>query len=140
MSEQHTPPMSVKILSGVVMALIATILGYLLVYWWVFGAFEDVLNVSLLKNQITTSQKATDVKTQLLDLGYQFADEDFFQLNQPNSTNYKADALGGYVPVETEEPAEDAFYIRDEGGLTTFFMLDENGNIDQDSMTTLISE
>jgi hypothetical protein len=140
MSEQHRHSTPVMILSGVVVALIATILGYLVVYWWIFGGFENVLDVSLLKNQIVAKQQADEVKTQLLDMGYEFDEKDFYQLNQPNSTNYKADSLGGYVPVKTEEEAEDAFYVRGKDGQTTFFLLDENGKIDQESITTLISE
>ncbi len=146
MVEQHTAPLSVKIISGIVLAMIATVIGYLMVYWWVFGGFENVLNVSLLKNQIISRQTADDVKSQLIELGYEFEEEDFFQLNQASSSNYTASSLGGYVPVKKEEASEEAFYIRgkkDENGnpgITTFFVLDDQGKIDQDSMTTLISE
>lgn len=123
------------------LALIATILGYFVMYWWVFGGFEKVLDVSVLKSQIVAKQKSDEVKTQLLDLGYEFEDQDFYQLNHPNNVNYHADVLGGYEPIKTDDiPQEESFYFHDENGQTFFFVVDENNEIDPDSFTSLISE
>lgn len=139
MSEAHSIPMSVKILSGVVMALIGAVIGYLVVYWWVFGNFNEVLDTSVLKNQIIANQHASDVKAQLQDLGYRFEDDEFFQLHHPSSVNYHADVLGGYVPIETEEgPKKEAFYFYDDSGQAYYFTTDDNNQIDPESMTPLI--
>ncbi|MGE3278212.1 MAG: hypothetical protein AB7J40_00080 [Candidatus Altimarinota bacterium] len=120
----------------------AAVIGYLLVYWWTFRNFSDVLNVSSLKNQVVATQKASDVKDQLRDLGYSFEENDFHQLNSPNSTNYRANVLRGYEPekIENEEVTEEGYYFYDENGMAYYFLVDENNQIDPESMIPLISE
>lgn len=127
-----------RIIFGFVAAIIATTFGYLLVHWWVFNSVDDVLNVSVLKSQIIANQNAKDVKSQLKDLGYEFSEDEFFQLNNPSSTAYHADVLGGYEPVEVEDgPEEDGYYFYNSEGEVLFFTVDEANNIDPDSFTPL---
>ena len=131
----------IKTVSAIVLVLIAVIIGYLAVYWWVFGDFQKAFDVSVLKNQIIARQNADDVKAQLGELGYSFSEDEFFQLNNPNSVNYRADVLGGYEPVKVEEPpAEDSYYFYDENGTAFFFVVGDDGEIDPDSFITLIRE
>lgn len=131
----------IQVISAIALTLIAAIIGYLVIYWWVFGDFQKVFNVSVLKNQIVAIQKADSVKDQLLDLGYEFEEKQFFQLNNPNSVNYRADVLGGYEPVKVEEPpTEDSYYFYDTEGNAFFFVVDEEGQIDPESFIPLIQE
>ena len=138
----HNPHLPfLKILTAIVAALLATVVGYLLVYWWVFGNFNQALDVSVLKNQIVSQQNANDVQAQLEDLGYSVGDDKFFQLSNPNTVNYRADALGGYQPVRVEEPpAEDSYYFYDENGQAFFFVVGDDNKIDPESFVPLIQE
>lgn len=133
----HAPYL--KFLTIVAIALMAMVMGYLLVYWWVFGNFQEVLNVSALRSQVVSQQNAADVQAQLEGLGYQVDANQFFNLNNPQSTNYRADALGGYIPQKTDEtPSENAYYFYDETGQAYFFQVDEQNLIDPDSFIPLI--
>jgi hypothetical protein len=131
-----------KILFAGFVAVIAGIVAYLMVYWWVFRGFEDVLNVSSLKNQIVATQKSGDVKTQLKELGYEFQDGNFFQLNNPSSTHYRANVLNGYEPekIEDSEGMEEGYYFYDENGMAYFFTVDENNAINPDTFVPMIAE
>lgn len=142
MTDTHPSHWGSKLLFGFLLAIAAAVLGYLLVYWWTFRNFNDVLDVSSLRNQVVSTQKASNVKDQLRDLGYSFQDSDFYQLNSPNSTNYRANVLEGYEPqqIENEEVTEEGYYFYDENGMAYYFLVDENNQIDSESMIPLISE
>jgi len=142
MTDHASSQLLSKILFGIVLAVVAAIAGYLIVYWWVFRGFNDVLNVNALKSQIIATQQANDVKTQLKDLGYQFQESDFYQLNNPASTNYRANVLQGYEPepIENEEVEENGYYFYDESGIAYYFSVDENNQVDPDSLIPLIAE
>jgi len=142
MTDTHPSHWGSKLLFGFLLAIAAAVLGYLLVYWWTFRNFNDVLDVSSLRNQVVSTQRANNVKDQLRDLGYSFQDADFYQLNSPNSTNYRANVLEGYEPqpIENEEVTEEGYYFYDENGMAYYFLVDENNQIDLESMIPLISE
>ena len=129
-----------KVIFGFFVAVIAAFAGYLVVYYWTFHNFSDVFNVSVLKSQIIANQNAKDVKSQLTDLGYDFKDEDLFQLNNPSSTNYKADVLGGYEPVKVapESVTEQGYYFYDHNGTPFYFKVDANNKIIPESVIPLM--
>jgi len=129
-----------KVIFGFFVVLVAAFAGYLVVYYWTFHSFSDILNVSVLKSQIIANQNAKDVKSQLTDLGYEFQDEDVFQLNNPSSTNYKSDVLGGYEPVEVapDTVKEQGYYFYDHNGTPFYFRVDAENKIDPASVTPLI--
>jgi hypothetical protein len=142
MTEHTTSHVISKIFYGFLMALAAALVGYFLVYWWVFRDFNDVLNVSSLRNQVISTQQASSVKGQLKNLGYQFSDSDFYQLNSPTSTSYRANVLQGYEPeiIEDEPAQEEGYYFYDESGAAYFFYVDETGIVDPETLIPLISE
>jgi len=103
----------------------------------------NVFNLNALRNQVITTQEAGDVKDQLRGLGYDFSDRDFYQLTSPSSKTYKANVLDAYEPKEVPEeelPEEDSYYFYDEGGNAYFFEVDENGDVDPESLIPLIVE
>lgn len=138
-SSNHLPA---KIFTMVIGIVIAAVVGYLAVYWWVFKNFNEVLNVGALKNQIVSTQKAGEVKDQLKELGYDFKESDFYQLNSPTSTNYRANVLDGYEPkkIESEEVKDEGYYFYDKNGEAFFFEVDADNRIDIDSLVPLITE
>jgi len=138
-SSSHLPS---KILFGFLIAVAAALIGYFLVYWWIFRDFSEVLNMSSLKSQVVSTQKASSVKGQLKGLGYQFRDEDFYQLNSPTSSSYRANVLQGYEPeeIQNEEVKDEGYYFYDENGIAYFFYVDETGTVDPETLIPLIAE
>lgn len=138
----HPSSLLTKVVFTAAVALVAGVVGYLIVYWWVFRNFNDVLNVSSLKNQIVATQNASDVKSQLKELGYEFEEQDFYQLKNPNTTNYRANVLQGYEPekIDESEVEEEGYYFYDQNGMAYYFTVDENNQIDPDTFVPLIYE
>jgi len=130
-----------KIIFTFVVVIVAALMGYLLIHWWIFSGFDKVLDVSVLKGQINAVREQSSVKDQLQDLGYEFDGESVFQMNNPSSTTYHADVLGSYEPVKTEEgPTEDGYYFYDQEGTVRYFTTDEENNIDPDSIIPLLTD
>ena len=143
MPQPQTDTWFAKICISCVALLLAAILGYLFMYWWTFGNLNDVLDVSALRSQVVSNQKADTVKDQLRDLGYDFADEEFFRLNDPNSTSrYRANVIGGYQPesIDDEPLEEEGFYFYDENGQAYFFTVGADNEVDPDSFILLNAE
>jgi|CXWL01.1.fsa_nt_gi hypothetical protein len=139
-----------KLVFSFFLLVVAMVAGYLVVYYWTFNNFGDVLNVNLLKNQIIANQQADEVKNQLKDLGYSFDDTDFHQLNGPSASNYTTDVLGGYEPVPLAEgnPTGQGYYFYNhpedapndpDDEVAYYFMLDENGQVDPESIVPMIN-
>lgn len=132
-----------KICLSCVGLLFAAVVGYLMVYWLTFGNFSDVLDVSTLRSQVVSNQKADTVKDQLRDLGYDFEEEEFFRLNDPGSTNrYRANVVGGYQaePIDDEPLEEEGYYFYDEDGFAYYFTVGPDNEIDPDSLIPLNAE
>lgn len=131
-----------RLFFSALMLIAAVVIGYLAGYWWTFRDFSDVLNVSALKSQIVATQKSNDVKDQLKDLGYEFEEKDFYQLNNPSSTNYRANVLDGYEPKKVEDSAvqQQGYYFYDKNGMAYYFTLDESSQVDPESFVPLNAE
>lgn len=135
--------LATKIIFGFFLTISAAVIGYLIVYFWVFRDFSNVLNLSVLRNQIIAGQKADDIKEQLKNLGYEFGDKDFFQLNQPNETTlYRADALKGYEPEKLKDVIlkREGYYFYNKDGAAYYFSVDKENKVDPDNLIPLIKE
>lgn len=143
MSESHLPSgssLAPKLIFSFFLLAVAAVAGYLIIYYWTFHNFNQILDVSVLKNQITANQEAGEVKDQLKDLGYLFDDENFHQLNGPSASNYTTDVLGGYepVPVPSESVTESGYYFYDDQGMAYYFTVNEDQQVNPDSIIPLM--
>lgn len=129
-----------KLVFSLFLLVVAAIAGYLAVYYWTFHNFNQVLDVSVLKNQIVANQEASEVKDQLKDLGYSFDDENFHQLNGPSASSYTTDVLGGYEPVPVPEgtETENGYYFYDDQGMAYYFTVNEDSQINPESIIPLM--
>ena len=138
-----TPPTATShpFLKGVfvVLALIVLLIAsYWAVYWWTYRGMADQLSLEALRGQVSSQQTASNVQSQLRELGYEFDPQEFFQLNNPSSSSYKANVLNAFEPEPQEnEEAPEGFYFYEEDGQAYYFELDEKGEIDRDSFTPL---
>lgn len=139
-SQLHDWSTRTKIIVATGIVIIAAVLGYLLVYYWVFRDFSQVLSFNVLKNQIVANQRTSDVREELRGLGYQFEDSQFFPLSDPQSKNYRADVLGGYepVPIENDQLTEEGYYFYDANGMAYFVKVDKEGNVDPSKIVPLM--
>lgn len=129
----------VKAITTLAIFIAATIVGYLLVYWWVFGNGSEIFSTNALRSQIIATQQSNDVKSQLQELGYSFQEDQFFHLSGTGTSTYHADVLGGYDPQPVEEePSDESYYFYDENGNAFFFTVGEDGQVDPKSFVPLI--
>ena len=114
-----------KILLAIGGVILALVLGYIFVYWWVFNDLSSIFSMSALKGQVVSNQEAAAVQDQLEALGFKVDKNELFQLDSPSSTNYKASVISGYQPEKIEEKNEDienAYYFYDENGNPYFLI------------------
>lgn len=135
-----------KIAIGLAGVIGASVIGYFVVYSWVFYDLGGIFTVNALKGSVTGNAEEDNMKEQLADLGFNFSDTDFFCLSCDDSTvHLKSSVVGGYQPVEmTEEEIAkgvvDSAYFYDEHGNPYYFELDENGKIIPESLIPLIAD
>lgn len=139
-SQLHDWSNRTKVVVALGAIIIAAVLGYLVVYSWVFRDFSQVFSFNVLKNQIVANQRSSDVQEELRSLGYQFDDGQFFPLSDPQSTNYRADVLGGYEPVqiENEQLTEEGYYFYDANGMAYYVKVDKEGKVDPSNIVPLM--
>jgi hypothetical protein len=112
--------------------------SYWITYWWTYRGMDEQFSLQALRGQVTAEQTASNVQSQLRNLGYDFKPQEFFQLNNPSSSSYKANVLNAFKPEPQESlDAPEGFYFYEEDGQAYYFELDENGEIDRDSFTPL---
>lgn len=118
---------------------VAAVVACFAVYWWTYSGLGDKFSLSVLRSQVVSQQETSSVQAQLQELGYEFEPQDFFSLNDPNSSNYRANVLRAFEPEAVEEPLlRKGYYFYDKTGGAYFFETNESQEIDRDSFTPLL--
>lgn len=139
----HLSRFLVQLVLGFFLLLISALLGYFIIYGFTFSKFNSFFEtLSYLKNQVTEERKTTKIKEQLRNLGYQFQDTNFYQLNTLSSTHYKANVLDGYEPIKEsyENKQSQGYYFYDDKGEAFYFILNDKQTIHPDQLIRLNRE
>ncbi len=121
--------------------VIAAVVGYYVVYYYVANDVGSLFSFSALKGQVVSNQMTNDVAAQLQAQGFDVSSSDVTHLDQPSSSSYRANVIDGYSPSELEEaPGTQCFYFYDATGNAYYLELDENGDVDPNSIVPLIQE
>lgn len=121
--------------------IIAGVVGYYVMYYYIYNDVGSLFSFSSFQGQVISNQMTNDVTKQLQEQGFDVSADNVTHLNQPASTSYRANVIEGYDPEELEaDPGGQGFYFYDETGNAYYLELDEEGDVDPDSIIPLIQE
>jgi len=118
-----------KLLFGFVLVLLVAVMGYFLVYAWMYHDLAGVMSLKTLRGQVLVNDQADQMAQELRGMGYSFPAENMNPLHRPTDTVYRADVLNAFEPEELEDAElPEAYYIESEQG-PLYVTRDEDGEV-----------